>query len=146
MQIYRHTSKALDVLLSREERLVYALCREEISDALLAERTLLPLDTLRGILARLQAQGLIEAVASTQDAPRSKPEEPDALALKKARLIAALEAELGEKAQKYRAEVERMQTQTELEEWSLKLVLKLRLTISQKVAEALEARIKAVFA
>lgn len=145
MQIYRHTSKALNILLSREERLVYAMCREEISDVLLAQRTHLPLDALQGILAHLLEYGLIETIAGTQGTPSVKPEESDPLAPVKAQLFAALEAELGAKAEKYRSEIEQKQSLAELEEWSHKLVLKLRLTISQKAAEALEARIKTLF-
>ncbi len=145
MQVYKHTAKALDILLSREERLVYALCREEISDVLLAQRTHLPLDFLQSILIHLLEQNLIEVVVGTPNTPTAEPKATDPLATTKAQLMAALEAELGEKAKKYHGEVEGKQSLSELEEWSSKLILKLRLTISQKAAGALEARIKALF-
>ncbi|GEM82149.1 MAG: hypothetical protein KatS3mg074_551 [Meiothermus sp.] len=145
MQVYKQTAKALDVLLSREQRLVYSLCREEISDVVLAQRANLPLDFLQSILIHLLEQNLIEVVVGTPNAPTAEPKATDPLATTKAQLMAALEAELGEKAKKYQAEVEGKQSLSELEEWSLKLVLKLRLTISQKAADALEARVKALF-
>lgn len=47
MHFYRQTSKALDIFLSREERLVYTLCREAVSDLVLAQRTQLAPETLQ---------------------------------------------------------------------------------------------------
>lgn len=145
MRVYKHTGKVLDILLSREQRLVYSLCREEISDVVLAQRTNLPLDVLQSILTYLLQHSLIEIVVGTPNVPTAEPIATDHLATAKAQLMTALEAELGEKAKKHHAEVASKQSLSELEEWSLKLILKLRLTTSQKTAEALEARIKALF-
>jgi hypothetical protein len=124
MQIYRQTSRALDIFLSRDERLVYTLCREEISDIVLAQRTQLPLDVLNKALSALLEHGLIEIVASSQSEP-SRPAEhtPDKLVAAKAQLAAILKAELGEHAAKFLPEIERKQSLGELEEWSRKLVI-----------------------
>ncbi len=145
MQIYRQTDKVLDILLSREQRLVYSLCREEISDVVLAQRTQLALDVLSTILSSLLEHGLIETVATTPQASTARSRETDRLAEVKAQLMATLGAELGERAQKYQPEVQSKQSLSELEEWSRKLVLKLRLTISQKAADTLETRLQALF-
>jgi len=152
MQIYRQTSKALDIFLNRDERLVYALCREEISDIVLAQRTQLPLDVLNNTLSALLEHGLIEIVVSSQNAP-SQPADPqpatptpDKLVATKAQLAAILKAELGEHAAKFLPEIEQKQSLGELEDWSHKLVIKLRLTLSQKAANALEARLQSLFA
>jgi len=151
MQIYRQTSRALDIFLSRDERLVYTLCREEISDIVLAQRTQLPLDVLNKALSALLEYGLIEIVASSQNAP-SQPADPqpdtptlDKLVATKAQLAAILKAELGEHAVKFLPEIERKQSLGELEEWSRKLVIKLKLTLSQKAANALEAHLRSLF-
>ncbi|WP_297852670.1 hypothetical protein [Meiothermus sp.] len=151
MRIYRRTAKPLAILLGREERLVYSLCREEISDVVLAQRTSLALDVLEKILASLLEQGLIETVVASKDLSsevlQSEPTTAfqDRLATTKAKLAEILEAELGQQAKKYLPELESKQSLTELEEWSYKLVLKLKLTISQKAATALEARLKSLF-
>lgn len=149
MQIYRQSTKALDILLNRDERLVYSLCREEISDIVLAQRTQLPLDVLNKTLSALLEHGLIEKVASSQDPPsRSsdpQPTVPTKLDSTKAQLFAILETELGERAKKFLPEIESKQNLGELEEWSRKLVLKLRLTLSQKAANMLEARLQSLF-
>lgn len=149
MQIYRQSTKALDILLNRDERLVYSLCREEISDIVLAQRTQLPLDVLNKTLSALLEHGLIEKVASSQDPPsRSsdpQPTVPTKLDTTKAQLFAILETELGERAKKFLPEIESKQNLGELEEWSRKLVLKLRLTLSQKAANMLEARLQSLF-
>ncbi len=151
MQIYRQTAKTLDFLLNRDERLVYSLCREEISDIVLAQRTQLPLDVLNKTLSALLEHGLIEKVASSPevasrslDSPSVMPL-PDKLSTTKAQLAAILEAELGERAKKFLSEIESKQNLGELEEWSRKLVLKLRLTLSQKAANTLEARLQSLF-
>lgn len=65
MNLYQQTSKRLDVFLSREQRLVYTLCREVISDVVLAQRTQLALDVVQGILAELQEKGLVEQIAGS---------------------------------------------------------------------------------
>lgn len=151
MQIYRQSTKALDILLNRNERLVYSLCREEISDIVLAQRTQLPLDVLNKTLSALLEHGLIEKVASSQDPPsRSSDPQPivptlTKLDTTKAQLFAVLETELGERAKKFLPEIESKQNLGELEEWSRKLVLKLRLTLSQKAANMLEARLQSLF-
>jgi hypothetical protein len=151
MQIYRQTAKTLNILLNRDERLVYSLCREETSDIVLAQRTQLPLDVLDETLSALLEHGLIEKVASSQevasrslDSPHDTPL-PDKLSTTKAQLAAILEAELGEQAKKFLSEIESKQNLGELEEWSRKLVLKLRLTLSQKAANTLEARLQSLF-
>lgn len=178
MNLYQQTSKRLDVFLSREQRLVYTLCREVISDVVLAQRTQLALDVVQGILAELQEKGLVEQIAgsppraeSTAGMGRSgegvesssahavatpSPEtaisgqsgqtSEDALRLKtaKAQFMAALEAVLGSQAHKYQQELEAKQSLAELEEWGRKLVLKLRLTVSQKAAQALDEKLKSL--
>ncbi len=151
MQIYRQSTKALDILLNRNERLVYSLCREEISDIVLAQRTQLPLDVLNQTLSALLEHGLIVKVASSQEAP-SRPLVPppstpttDRLDASKAQLFDILETELGERARKFLPEIESKQNLNELEEWSRKLVLKLKLTLSQKAANTLEARFQSLF-
>lgn len=175
MNLYQQTSKRLDVFLSREQRLVYTLCREVISDVVLAQRTQLALDVVQGILAELQEKGLVEQIAGSppfgvrtparhevdrppaEEVKRSSPEaaisghigqtSEDGLRLKtaKAQFMAALEAVLGSQAHKYQQELEAKQSLAELEEWGRKLVLKLRLTVSQKAAQALEERLKSLF-
>ncbi|WP_018466642.1 hypothetical protein [Calidithermus timidus] len=151
MQIYRRTAKPLAVLLGREERLIYSLCQEEISDVVLAQRTNLALDVLEKILASLLELGLIETVVSTKNLPsenlQSEPKTAlqERLAATKAKLTEILEAELGTHAKKYLPEIESKKSLAELEEWSYKLVLKLKLTISQKAAATLEARLKSLF-
>ncbi|GIW24396.1 MAG: hypothetical protein KatS3mg069_0663 [Meiothermus sp.] len=117
----------------------------------LAQRTSLALDVLEKILASLLEQGLIETVVASKDLSsevlQSEPTTAfqDRLATTKAKLAEILEAELGQQAKKYLPELESKQSLTELEEWSYKLVLKLKLTISQKAATALEARLKSLF-
>jgi len=85
-------------------------------------------------------------VASSQSEP-SRPAEhtPDKLVAAKAQLAAILKAELGEHAAKFLPEIERKQSLGELEEWSRKLVIKLKLTLSQKAANALEAHLRSLF-
>ena len=119
---------------------------------MLAQRTQLPLDVLNNTLSALLEYGLIEIVASSQNAPSqpadSQPDTPtlDKLAATKAQLAAILKAELGDHAAKFLPEIERKQSLGELEEWSHKLVIKLRLTLSQKAANALEAHLQSLFA
>lgn len=145
MHYYRQTSKALDIFLNREERLVYTLCREAVSDQLLAQRTQLAPEVLQKLLAHLLEQGLIEEV-STNQKPASPPANPsDQLAITKSRLLAILQEELGGRASQFALEVEGKEDLRALEEWSRKLVLKLRLTMSQKAADAFEARLRSLF-
>ncbi|RDI95802.1 hypothetical protein DV704_05895 [Meiothermus sp. QL-1] len=138
MRVYRQSPKPLKILLSREERLIYTLCREEISDVLLAERTGLALDVVQEILLRLCQQGLLEVVVQG-------PSSPSPLQSAQERLMRALEAALGPKAQAYAAEIQSKASLGALEEYSRKLVLRLRLTISRRAAEALEAELKKIF-
>lgn len=147
MHIYRQTAKSLDTLLSRDERIVYLLCREEISEATLTQRTQLDPDILSKTLADLLERGLIEKVISSPSTANSPPPtpSPDKLAATKIQLMTFLEAELGEGAAKFLTQIESKQALGELEEWSRKLVLKLRLTLSQKAADALEARLQSLF-
>jgi hypothetical protein len=145
MHFYRQTSKALDIFLSREERLVYTLCREAVSDLVLAQRTQLAPETLQQLLAHLLEQGLIEEVGANQEPAPPPPATPDQLAIIQARLLTILQEELGERASQFALEVERKEDIKVLEEWSRRLVLKLRLTMSQKAADALEARLQSLF-
>ncbi|WP_027882547.1 hypothetical protein [Meiothermus rufus] len=146
MRIYRQSSKPLDELLGREERLVYALCQQEVSDVVLAQRTGLALDRLSEILEGLEAKGLLELLAATppeQPQPPT-PSRPD-LAEAKAQLVQTLQHTLGRQASRYLAEIEAATSLSELEERALKLALKLRLTVSQEAAQALEAHANALF-
>lgn len=145
MRYYRQTSKALNIFLNREERLVYALCREAVSDQLLAQRTQLAPEMLDKLLAHLLEQGLIEQVSAHQEPAGPPADPPDQLAITKARLLTILQEELGGRASQFALEVERKEDLRALEEWSRKLVLKLRLTMSQKAADALEARLQSLF-
>ena len=112
MNLYRQTAKRLDIFLNREQRLVYTLCREVISDVILAQRTQLALDLVQGILAELQEKGLIEQVAGSQ--PAALHEEALSLEASKAQLMAALEAVLGSQAHKYQQELAAKQNLAEL--------------------------------
>lgn len=145
MHYYRQTSKALDIFLNREERLVYTLCREAVSDQLLAQRTQLAPEILDKLLAHLLEQGLIEQVSAHQEPAGPPADPPDQLAITKARLLTILQEELGGRASQFALEVEGKEDLRALEEWSRKLVLKLRLTMSQKAADALEARLRSLF-
>ncbi len=145
MRIYRRTPKPLDELLGREERLVYALCQQEVSDVVLAQRTGLALDRLEEILESLRTKGLIELLAATLQESPPPPTPNDPLAEAKAQLGQTLQATLGQQAPRYLAELEAATSLGELEERALKLSLKLRLTVSQEAAQALEAKIKTLF-
>ncbi|MCS7059149.1 MAG: hypothetical protein NZ849_11315 [Meiothermus sp.] len=142
MRIYRQTQKPLGVFLSREQRLVYSLCREEVSDILLAQRSGLALDLVREILKQLCAQGLVELVAEDREAGESIPSPLEAARIQ---LREALQAALGEQAVQYLPELETKQSLAELEEWARRLLIKLRLAISQKAASILEAELKKIF-
>lgn len=147
MSIFRHTSKTLDMLLNREQRTVYSLCRQEISKDELTVKTQLTPDVLDSTLSALIGFGLIEQVASsapasTQPAP-SHP--PDQLAETKAKLVAALQTTLGSRAANYTAEIQSKQSMADLEEMALRLAIKLRLTVSQQAASSLEATIRNLF-
>ncbi|RIH83151.1 hypothetical protein Mlute_02279 [Meiothermus luteus] len=141
MQIYRQTQKPLGVFLSREQRLIYSLCREEVSDILLAQRSGLALDLVRQILSELCAQGLVERVTGEE----AKEPAPSPLEAARTRLREALQATLGEQAAQYLPELEAKQSLAELEGWARRLLIKLRLTISQKAAGVLEAELKKIF-
>lgn len=145
MYYYRQTSKVLDIFLDREERLVYVLCREAVSDQLLAQRTQLASETLNKLLAHLLEQGLIEKISAHQELASPPADPPDQLAITKSRLLTILQEELGERASQFASEALRKEDLKALEEWSRKLVLKLRLTMSQKAADALEARLQSLF-
>ncbi len=145
MRYYRQTSKALDIFLHREERLVYTLCREAVSELVLAQRTQLAPEVLQQLLTHLLEHGLIEEVRANQEPARPPTDPPNPLAITKARLLTILQEELGERASQFAPEVERKEDLKALEEWSRRLVLKLRLTMSQKAADALEARLRSLF-
>ncbi|GIW39277.1 MAG: hypothetical protein KatS3mg075_758 [Meiothermus sp.] len=151
MGIYRQTTKSLDILLSRDERLVYSLCREAISDVVLAQRTQLAHEAIDKALSTLVAHGLIERIDLSHDpqnrSSNSQPiaSAPDPLVEAKTRLASVLTTELGNQAAKFLPEIESKKDLRELEEWSRKLILKLRLTMSQKAADSLEARLKSLF-
>lgn len=84
-------------------------------------------------------------MGANQEPARPPADPPDQLAIIKARLLTILQEELGERASQFALEVERKEDIKVLEEWSRRLVLKLRLTMSQKAADALEARLQSLF-
>lgn len=145
MHFYRQTSKVLDIFLNREERLVCTLCQEAVSDLVLAQRTQLAPEILQQLLTHLLEQGLIEKVSTNQEPARPLIDSPNPLTITKARLLTILQEELGEQASQFVLEVEHKEDIKALEEWSRKLILKLRLTMSQKAADSLEARLKSLF-
>jgi len=147
MSSFRHTSKTLDMLLNRDQRWVYLLCRQEISKVELADKTLLAKDVLEATLLDLLGFGLIEQL--TPSAPASSPPVPspslDRLAETKTRLLIALQASVGSRAANYTAEIQSKQSMADLEEMALRLIVKLRLTVSQQAASSLEATIRNIF-
>ncbi|MGQ9837077.1 MAG: hypothetical protein ACUVRV_03700 [Cyanobacteriota bacterium] len=60
----------------------------------------------------------------------------------KARVASVLESYLGKQAASYQQELESKRSLAEIEEWGYKLVIKLRLAVSQEAAVALETVLK----
>lgn len=147
MSTFRHTSKTLDILLNREQRIVYSLCRQDISKDELATKTQLAPDVLDSTLSALIAFGLIEQLVPSAPAfsPTAPSPDPDRLAETKAKLLTALQATLGSRAANYTAEIQSKQSMSDLEEMALRLVIKLRLTVSQQAASSLETTIRNLF-
>ena len=147
--MYSTTSKVLDKRLSREEQLVYLKCFVPKSLADLTRLTGLETGVLERTLQSLLASGLLRQLSnnlahnpkatmtseSLQEAPLEKA---------KRSLGAELERLLGSQAEALKGDIQTARSVAELKGTVRKILLKLKLTMSQKVAREFEATVQAV--
>ncbi len=150
--MYRTTSKSLDKRLSKEEQLVYLKCFVPKSLGDLRRITSLEEKTLESALTNLMALGflreLTNAVASSVNPKATLTPETlgeDVLARSQRKLTEELGRLLGLQAQAFQREVDRTQSIAELKGIARKILVKLRLTISQSVAKDFEAATQKIF-
>jgi hypothetical protein len=149
--MYRTTSKSLDKRLAKDEQLVYLKCFVPKSFADLRRLTSLDEKTLETVLANLVALGFLRemtndiAVSVNPKATRT-PEMPfeDALARAKRKIQSDLERVLGAAAAPFVADVQNTQSVGELKGVVKKILLKLKLTVSQNAAKELETSVQAL--
>lgn len=139
--VYQHSSKPLDAFLAREERQVYmAIGGQSLSLEQLVQVTGLEAQLVERSLQHLQSLGLVVSQEPVPSNPQG------ALEVAKQRLLQTVDQLLGQRASKYRSELEQAQSLEQLEGAATKLAIKLRLTVSVDIASRLDQAIKQFFA
>jgi hypothetical protein len=147
--MYSTTSKVLDKRLSKEEQLVYMKCFVPKSSSDLSRTTGLEASVLERTLASLVEAGYLRELSNTLSNtfnPKATwtPEVQETpLGKAKRKLQGDLERILGGQADAFKQELLGAPGVAELRGVSRKILLKLKLTVSQKAAREFEASIAA---
>jgi hypothetical protein len=147
--MYSTTSKVLDKRLSKEEQLVYMKCFVPKSFADLDRTTGLGPDLLERALKNLVSAGYLRELSNTVPStfnpkvtltPEHSQENP--LDRAKRKLQEDLGRTLGSQADTFNKEMQAAPSVAELRGVSRKILLKLKLTVSQRAAREFEASIQ----
>ncbi len=146
--MYRTTSKSLDRRLSKDEQLVYMKCFVPKSLADLQRVTSLEQETLKTTLERLIALGFLremtdKVVQLVNPKATLTPETMNESTLSRAKrkLSGELERVLAAQSEAFVPELQRAQSIPELKGTARKILVKLRLTVSQAAAKEFETSI-----
>jgi hypothetical protein len=147
--MYRTTPKSLDKRLSKEEQLVYLKCFVPKSLADLRRLTLLDEATLESTLSRLIGSGFLYELTNTiavnpKATLTAEMMTENALDKAKQKVQRELERSLGVQATPFVREVQAVGSIAELKGVVKKILLKLKLTVSQKAAKEVEMNVGSI--